>query len=119
MGRLSAFPIHQPSVFDRVAQDVMPSGADRRIADGTCVIDINSSGRDQFDEAQSYNMKQAAQQLISACVMRSPNSGGIITGLGSSSRTQRYHSVPRLQGTTRSKRSPEHGDLTIHTQCEL
>lgn len=83
MGRPSTFPNHQPSVVDRVAQDVMPSGADRRVADGTCVIDINSSGSDQFDEARSYDLKQAAQQLISDCVMRSSNSGGIITGLGS------------------------------------
>lgn len=83
MGRPSAFQIHQRSVVGQVARDSMFGRTDTRTADGTCVIDISGSGQSQFDEAQSYDMKQTAHQVISTCVMGPYKSGGMITGLGS------------------------------------
>ena len=51
-------------------------------ADGNCAIDIYKTGSSSFDGAKSHDLKQAAFNIISVCVMGGLNAGGVVTGLG-------------------------------------
>ena len=50
--------------------------------DGRCIIDIDVDNRNHFDQATDSELKQAAADVLSKCVLAIPSSGGVARGIG-------------------------------------